>query len=152
MPTTTVYSKLTSFIALSLLPTRIIPYRVPEESAGPLAGGQERGGGEGEAGEAVLTPGEGELQPGIRGNQGGGVSSQKVWTMCGMREIGRTSLNSLKSGLTFNREQVDKVPLVHHSHDVVVAPHAHEVVLARADTQVSELRFSVVIDTVSYHK
>ena len=60
MPTTTVYSKLISFLALSLLPTRIIPYRVPEESAGPLAGGQERGGGEGEAGEAVLTQGEGK--------------------------------------------------------------------------------------------
>ena len=68
------------FKALSLLPTRIIPYRVPEESVGPLAGGQERGGGEGETGEAVLTHGEGELQPGIRGYQGGGVISQKVWT------------------------------------------------------------------------
>ena len=57
--------------------------------------------------------------------------------------------------ITFNREQVDHVPglcnvLVHHSHDVVVAPHADKVVSARA--HVSELRFCVIVDTVFHHQ
>ena len=115
-------------MALSLLPTRIIPNRVPEESVGPLAGGQERGGGEGETGEAVLTHGEGELQPGIRGYQGGGVISQKVWTTIRKLDIRHIILARLMT-ITFKREQADKVPLVNHSHAVVVAPHAHEVIL-----------------------
>ena len=52
--------------------------------------------------------------------------------------------------LTFNREQEDTVLLVHHSHDVFVAPHAHIVVMT--GPHMSELRSGVVIDKVFNHR
>ena len=51
---------------------------------------------------------------------------------------------------TFNREQEDKVPLVHHSHDVSVVSHAHIVVIT--GPHMSELRSGIVIDTVFNHR
>ena len=53
----------------------IIPHSEPVEDDGPLHGGQEGGGGEGEAGGGPLTQGEGELQPEVGGHQKGRLSS-----------------------------------------------------------------------------